>query len=1107
MALYKVENQWGGNSAPWNPGGNWVIGSRSNQNVVAINVKSDDGGQTLNGTMTYSGEGSIGFRATRTSGNNYTVENQWGGNSAPWNPGGNWVIGSRSNQNVVAINVKSDDGGQTLNGTMTYSGEGSIGFKGTMVEESADTKVNSYIRFPETHPSTWKDPGKVHFDKINHSFDTHVWHHTKVNWCNRTTPIKRIHINEGELYIDGHHIVNPHWGRDFVSFAQEVGGKFRSGHLNFTPDGHAFTGHIFLGTNGNDAQQHQVAGVVPPTVYTTKVAKSGETKPPKKDVPDWFPQKARSFIDDDGAYKGSNVSSFSASDWEDGVTITIGYKLDANAHGTKLPTPYWEIAGDKRLGKRIIPSVSPKGNLVLTETIPVMEANSIVKQFGDQFPVELTVEVTLFAGHFVGYIRKWDKTKFEVSKEIFAFVGQAIPNQTKISLPHTRNTSNFHVLAGLQSATPSSLSMAELVGLVAEHNALQETSWAMIQDNMKWALDQKGGDQKQWLTNFFSEKSSNFSKSRQDLIKKDLNFYTDKMAVSILAHSFQNISGTGELKPEYKLTSQQDTNILFWMRAGLGTSKGYSRQNQGIFLQTYAASVPRIQDYIADQNSPGGTNWAQELYNQLTNPATLNLTAQKIIFGSGNNSAGLTEVNRHSTLLQVLQPTGDLAKKYHNIIVQRILQDQSLTTCIDLSDPKKIAPWLEDVLRGFAEAYESGRLQIKDPANQAAIDAAKVALDADLAKAKGFVELAAASADIIAAANAGAKAADYWTNLFKSSQGLAKVYPGVALLFYFGAFVGGIYGTSQAFAQFEQEPWNEKAELVTSWVVIGLKILENAPTMMRVVWSGGRTVASAIGRGGRNAITAIRNWSNTAQQGGDLGLQEADYIAIEDLSMASSNSTILDEGIELLVRRDPTFMERGTQALSEIADAALAAIRNAGSRLSNAIGEAIEAVGNAWSRFVNFAETSILPLLSKALTGIFAVASVAMAVFSTVEFIQDIEDGKGTEETILDGVMAASAWVGAAAAVYMGLATLEVVAVVSWVPVVGAVAAVIGIVAALWAAFSPKPTPPTPQESFMKNYGKKAVAADGFIKAAPTGWTKDQPVPKYNVYNPQPAMT
>ncbi len=129
---YNVENQWGGSSAPWNPGGMWVLGARAGQNVVAVNVTSSDGGKTLTGTMTYQGEGPIGFRGTRTNGNNYTVENQWGGSSAPWNPGGQWIIGAREGQNTVALDISSSDGGKTLTGTMTYQGEGPIGFRGTL---------------------------------------------------------------------------------------------------------------------------------------------------------------------------------------------------------------------------------------------------------------------------------------------------------------------------------------------------------------------------------------------------------------------------------------------------------------------------------------------------------------------------------------------------------------------------------------------------------------------------------------------------------------------------------------------------------------------------------------------------------------------------------------------------------------------------------------------------------------------------------------------------------------------------------------------------------------------------------------------------------------
>lgn len=132
--LHHVKNQWGGTSAPWNEGGVWVIGCRDSQNVSAININSVDGGKSFTGAMKYAGEGQIGFRATLTQNNTYVVENQWGGNSAPWHPGGTWIIGCRTGQNVVALNVESSDGGSSLDGTMTYSGEGPIGFKSELVD-------------------------------------------------------------------------------------------------------------------------------------------------------------------------------------------------------------------------------------------------------------------------------------------------------------------------------------------------------------------------------------------------------------------------------------------------------------------------------------------------------------------------------------------------------------------------------------------------------------------------------------------------------------------------------------------------------------------------------------------------------------------------------------------------------------------------------------------------------------------------------------------------------------------------------------------------------------------------------------------------------------
>lgn len=131
--LYQVQNQWGGSSAPWHEGGQWLFGSRTEQNIVSLNVKSDDSGKTFAGTTTYAGEGPIAFKAVQSSANHYAVQNQWGGSSAPWHPGGEWILGSRNNQNIVEAKLKSSDRGHTLEGSITYTGEGQISFKGSIL--------------------------------------------------------------------------------------------------------------------------------------------------------------------------------------------------------------------------------------------------------------------------------------------------------------------------------------------------------------------------------------------------------------------------------------------------------------------------------------------------------------------------------------------------------------------------------------------------------------------------------------------------------------------------------------------------------------------------------------------------------------------------------------------------------------------------------------------------------------------------------------------------------------------------------------------------------------------------------------------------------------
>ncbi len=126
---YTVANQWGDEFEPWYPAGTWVLGSRDNQRVVSIKLRSNDGGQSLSGTISYHGEGPIDFKASLAGSNSYAVKDQWGGETAPWHDAGTWIVGGRQGQSVIGLEVSSKDGGNTLSGWMTYADEGPIRFK------------------------------------------------------------------------------------------------------------------------------------------------------------------------------------------------------------------------------------------------------------------------------------------------------------------------------------------------------------------------------------------------------------------------------------------------------------------------------------------------------------------------------------------------------------------------------------------------------------------------------------------------------------------------------------------------------------------------------------------------------------------------------------------------------------------------------------------------------------------------------------------------------------------------------------------------------------------------------------------------------------------
>lgn len=131
MATFEVQIQSGGNEAPWRPGGMWILNTRFDRLIEKVNATGGDG--VLYGTMQYSGEAPIGFKAAYLGNSTYGVESQSGGDDVPWQPVGEWVIDYGTDQFIVEFDLNATEGEQNIMGTISNS-EGPMGFRGDRID-------------------------------------------------------------------------------------------------------------------------------------------------------------------------------------------------------------------------------------------------------------------------------------------------------------------------------------------------------------------------------------------------------------------------------------------------------------------------------------------------------------------------------------------------------------------------------------------------------------------------------------------------------------------------------------------------------------------------------------------------------------------------------------------------------------------------------------------------------------------------------------------------------------------------------------------------------------------------------------------------------------
>ncbi|WP_050406414.1 hypothetical protein [Bradyrhizobium embrapense] len=481
-----------------------------------------------------------------------------------------------------------------------------------------------------------------------------------------------------------------------------------------------------------------------------------------------------------------------------GVAVTLGYELDPNGG---LPISIIRFA-DEDVTTYCGMTIN-KDNLLQLD-IPFM-AQFAKPGFGISplWPASGAIAFANDGLSFSGSLHKYDPATGEQTPQAFAWSGRA----HAASQPATATAAVAPRLVAI-----SNLSIAELVTLQPDPKLLQENAQDLLIQNTKWAMNPD------WLGQFFGETRPQLPQSRIDTINLDLPFYQTKFAPAYLGWGFSHMTGPGA--PSHTLSAAESDKLDLFLTKGLGDDPGYNRQNNALVIDAYIMTKPRIQDYIND----GAEKWAKALFDQVTTDQQINLMMNRII-----TTHDMTLVNNTSTLLTCLQPSGELAQKYHTCFVLR--PAIALANDVIFTDPDDIKTWLGDMIAQFIKIY------IVTPTNptqtRLRLQAAADELQTIMKDAGKAAELGAAATDfLISLHDLG------FNNIAAAESKLAKYGPKVAGLFKMIAFGGGLLYAFKGFLDWNKLDDTGKANTIVTTIMLAGQAAESVPSMIKSVSEG-----------------------------------------------------------------------------------------------------------------------------------------------------------------------------------------------------------------------------------------------------------------------------
>ena len=671
------------------------------------------------------------------------------------------------------------------------------------------------------------------------------------------------------------------------------------------------------------------------------------------------------------------------------------------------------------------------------------------------------------------------------------------------------------------------LDATKLYGLQPDPKVYRDTQFNVIRESMEWCLGNGSDTHKSWLKDLLQTPVPvDFTETEKTFLKRSdiLNFYNDRFAVIYLGQAFSQITGEGA--PKKQLTDNQKTALSFYLKAGITLLPTFSAQATYFSGKVYRMSMPELSLYINDQTqhttSMGsevtidkdhdwGSQLLRKMYQEKANliseihagsftanqQLSINCAKMSLLGHEREVKIFLKTAFHTDTLVAAL----DHAK--NSEVLWRAGFDAFTTAMEHLTD--------EDLIKihngGVDKDGNKNGVAIKNKLRKVHKE-----LQDDLAVFHSTEQLAYAVVQFVPAIadeplfNRLEKIPPKIITIRGVEFDLGKAPLKIVKSLRFLGIIGGLFNASSELKQWKNITEQEKVENICNLVSgVSIAIPEMIVPTGQMIWS---KIAAKLRTPKLEAYIEIEV-SPVAGSRGNSGIfrtvmegeeRVARWEQFKEGNLESLRDRVaMDEEYPL---SEPEFNESLEKIDLEMEDTFRLSVSDLGEDLVE--GAALEKVTSKWEA-LGF--TGKIGTLFK---GVGALAAIALAIYSTYNFIRDIRDfdkHKDWSQITMDGItMAFNIGFAICAMAEVGLAVgwlAETALIATIVPVAGPIM-LLGILILATIEFATTKSEKKredPMDIFMEKTFLPAFDLNtGWILSSPKGWVDTQPIPTENPY-------